>query len=162
MAVGFHQQAPLGQSYKEFYQKKEKGKIIKGVYRHDKWNLKHTPFNLPPEIINLIKEIYIPNNPEAINKPSWKNSSTGLFSTGLAYWLIRNNKISNVESEKPFKWIWQLLCSNKIKIFLWLCKYNRIPTCSYLNSVGLYINPSYYTCGRQETIEHIFLTVGKL
>lgn len=58
---------------------------------------------------------------------------------------------------KIFSWIWKLRCPNKIKLFVWLGQHDRIPTCHYLNNIGIDINPNCKVCGSVEITKQIFL-----
>lgn len=58
---------------------------------------------------------------------------------------------------KGIKWIWKLNCPNKLKFFLWLCRLNRLQTCTYLNILGIKIDEKCYFCNYPESISHIFL-----
>lgn len=65
---------------------------------------------------------------------------------------------------KNFTWKWELHCPNKIKYFLWLSYYNRLPCRYHLARIGMNINDMCTICRNEtEEIIHIFwgCTVAK-
>jgi len=123
---------------------------------------------IPKEVENNIKAIYIPRNLNPVDTLTWSLTPHVFFSTSSAYkhatdnhsMTIHNTKDNHsmiIQNTKDYNWIWSLNCPNKIKYFMWLCNHNRLPTCHYLNSVGINIEPLCVMCSRPETITHIFL-----
>lgn len=54
-----------------------------------------------------------------------------------------------------------LKCSNKLKFFIWLCYHSRLPTKSYLNHIGVVVDPLCPKCHSPETTKHIFLECNR-
>lgn len=83
----------------------------------------------------------------------WELTGDEKFSSNSCYKLI----ISNDKNSTDFSWIWDMRCPNKIQILLWKCLHNKLPTRSYLNHIGLNIDPTCPVCKEEnESIKHIF------
>lgn len=60
-------------------------------------------------------------------------------------------------SELDLNWVWNLQCSNKIKFFLLVCSYNKLPC--RISRICININEQCNICRREpETISHIFIS----
>lgn len=87
---------------------------------------------------------------------AWNKIGSGLFTTKTVYTLIRSlNHRQDHNSGKDFNWVWGQKLPNKIKYFLWLVTYGRLPTTQYLNSRDMNLNPICFFCNKEEeTVEH--------
>lgn len=94
-------------------------------------------------------------NPSKIHKPMIKLSGrltpNGKFNVKSLYHSLQpNQEVVN------FKWLWALALPPKIKYFLWLIGYNRLPTTAYLYRLNITTSPICPICQQHnETIAHI-------
>lgn len=125
---------------------------IKDIRTNNTWDLKKLAFELPKPLINSILSITPTESPKDI--PTWALIENGKFTSNSCYKVV-----SNINKNLPdFSWIWNLKCLNKIKYFLWKCLHNKLPTRSYLNYIGINIDPICPTCkSENETNDHIFI-----
>lgn len=109
---------------------------------------------LPEDIEEKILSISLSNNPIAMDTPIWSLDPNGTFSTHSVYNLLHQHQQTHID----YQWIWKLRTLNKIKLFLWQCYRDRLPTKSYLHKIGV---TNDYLCpickNRDGTITHIFL-----
>lgn len=96
---------------------------------HNIINIDLIPFEFPPQLLNSLKNIYIPTitNPSSFDKIIWGLSPTGMFTVKSLY-----HKLHNSHSNSSFRWIWALPTPLKLKHFIWLVSHHRLPTTSYL------------------------------
>lgn len=52
--------------------------------------------------------------------------------------------------------------SKQNEAFFWLCNHDRLPTCHYLNTIGIEMSPNCYYCGQLKTTKHIFIYYNKV
>lgn len=121
------------------------------------WDFKDLAFELPATIKNLVESVHVPTSPDAKDKASWSPNPRGTLSTNSVYHHIRDTWDNKDQANSAYNWIWKLQCPNKIKYFLWLCKHGRLPTCYYLNSIGIEVGEACHICNAPETIQHIFI-----
>lgn len=83
----------------------------------------------------------------------WELTGDGKFSSKSCYKLISSDNKNSTD----FSWIWDMRCPNEIKILLWKCLHNKLPTRSYLHHIGLNIDPTYPVCKDENEYRiHIF------
>lgn len=124
------------------------------LYKGKVWDISKISFELPPDIINSIYLTPTPSKNSMVDDLSWKLNSMGALSAKSCYQLL--NEAST--SSNSYKWIWDLLCPNKIKIFPWKCSHNRVPYRAYLSKIGINIDATCTTCRMGiEDIHHSFL-----
>lgn len=116
------------------------------------WDLTKLSFELTNSISQNINAIMNYNTHRTNSRHNiWSVNSNGLFSTSSCYKLIDQYD----PYDKDYTWLWNLHYPNKIKIFIWKCYHNRIPTRSYLAHIGININPKCPTC---KLHDEIFIT----
>ena len=119
------------------------------------WRSQCISFELPDQVLNVIKAPPLSLNPNIEDTLHWAFSKDGIFSLKSAYLLARNLNPLNLETN-PIAWVWQVEASPKVQFFLWLCLHNSVPTGDVLGSRGLNIDPICSLCQRDnETIEHL-------
>jgi hypothetical protein len=84
----------------------------------------------------------------------WGNNK--LSSSRLYHYTFRN-----VHPPRPFIWLWESKCSNKLKVFNWLLFMDRLNTRNILKRKNFKIQDNDYNCvlcdlKREETAFHLF------
>lgn len=128
------------------------------IFNNGEWNTSSISFNLPINIINLIKCTFIPTNTTKEDKMIWGLAQNDIFTTKSAYTFLSNETDSLKSGDgENFRWIWNLRVPNKIKTFIWLLSHDRLLTWAFLNRIGVNCNPACYFCSFiPETSTHIF------
>lgn len=112
---------------------------------------------MAPDIVNIINSTYFPQYHKEKYNGTWRLSSKGVLMMSSVYRLLTTTNTRTTISPSKFNWIWNLHCPNKMKFFPWLCQHSRIPSRSYLASLGIDVNATCSLCNSPETIRHIFL-----
>ncbi|KAK4710440.1 hypothetical protein R3W88_004953 [Solanum pinnatisectum] len=105
---------------------------------------------LPQKILLLVQSTYINSTSKKSDTAIWKPNSKGILTTSSAYRFLQENKPEYQQNISNPSWIWSLNCPNKIKFFLWLCHHNRLPTKSYLKSIGIDISDLCNLCKKNK------------
>ncbi|XP_056843436.1 uncharacterized protein LOC130495880 [Raphanus sativus] len=106
-------------------------------------------FSIRPSITGM-KDTYI-----------WTQQNTGNYSAKSGYYATQKIKTqSTISLLGDPNWNWQKLIWNpkllpKIKMFMWRCAINNLPTGDNLRKRGLLGHTSCAKCGAEETLEHI-------
>lgn len=74
-----------------------------------------------------------------------------------------NFSYKNFQPPKPFLWIWDSRCSNKLRVFTWLLLMDRLNTRNILKRKNHKIEGNNYNCvlctsRQEETAMHLFFT----
>lgn len=113
-------------------------------------------FELPQQLQGVSIITLLPHNSTKEDKPIWGLTSNRLFSTGSMYNILRDQG-NRHHTQRNFTMAWRANTPNKIKTFLWLMPYNRLPTNAYLSHISFFIPPHCHLChDQEETIDHIF------
>lgn len=80
----------------------------------------------------MIERFYVTTASGIKDNLSWSLNPQGTQTTKNIYTHIKDKGEKNHKLDKDHTWIWKLHCPNKIKFFLWLCNYDRLPTYYYL------------------------------
>lgn len=136
----------------------EENKLVSNYYYNHMWHLDKLPFQLPPHIISLIHNIYMPIASTTCDKIYWDLIANGIFSVNSMYkYLININNPSVTNTPTSYKWIWKLQIPPKISFFLWLICHDRLPTAVYLTRLGFTSSATCPQCNvNTETIIHLF------
>ncbi|OMO55679.1 reverse transcriptase [Corchorus capsularis] len=106
---------------------------------------------------------------ERTDKRIWPFTKTGQYSVKSGYYKLKNfdgciqigqkASTSHLIDRKIWKFMWSINCPPKIKVFLWRCVRNVIPTLWGLYRRGCHLNGVCGICGQEvETVEHLLLT----
>lgn len=128
---------------------------VDNIINNGRWGFSTIGYHLPQCIAHTIQTTLIPNNECLRDNLKCSLVYGGKFSTKLACQHILNSVACLTDSSDSFSWIW-IQCPNKIKFFVWLCYQNRLLSTSYLNHVGLSVDPFCKHCNMTETVSHIF------
>lgn len=91
----------------------------------------------------------------------WTQQKSGIYSAKSGYFVAKIEKTQSTSSlleQQQWNWqkfIWTPKLLPKIKIFMWRCALNNLPTGDNLRKKGLLGHTSCAKCGEEETIEHI-------
>lgn len=118
------------------------------------WDLENFLFHLPCNICSNINLTPVPPSNTKADGISWKGTSYGIFTTKSCYKLLSpTNPTTN-----NYSWIWGLQYPSKIKIPIWKCSRNCLPSRAYLKKIGMNIDDTCTTCRADvEDISHIFV-----
>ena len=122
---------------------------------NSQWNLNPLSFELPISIIKQIQATPLSNFNVTQDKLIWL-SYAGIFLVKLAY-IFLSKQAQNKTQVPNLSWsyIWKIPIPPKIKIFLWKCAQNRVPSRAFIFK---YANPAAQACpryGLQETTIHL-------
>ncbi|XP_057793069.1 uncharacterized protein LOC131009675 [Salvia miltiorrhiza] len=98
--------------------------------------------------------------------PFWPHGKFNSYSVKSGYWLavnlLRRNEPSSSESHSSlWKRIWNLNVIPKVKIFMWKCVVEALPTNMALKSIGVDVNSKCRKCGlKDEYMEHSLRDCG--
>lgn len=112
--------------------KGEENLVLANLWDGCEWDWSKISFTINNDIIDKASNIR-PNPDLGIDKPYWSINSKGIFTTKSVH-SINNHIPSNAFSSS---WVWKINTFNKIKFFLWLCSYNRLPTKEYLHHIDI-------------------------
>ncbi|OIT02668.1 putative ribonuclease h protein, partial [Nicotiana attenuata] len=131
---------------------------VNSVHQMGSWNTSSLSFSLPPHIHDLLRSVFIPSVSTKEDNLIRDLTANGQFSISSAYSLLsRQNQSTTTDGGELFKGLWKLHIPNKIKNFLWLLTHKRLPTRSFLHSIGLECPQQCHFCGfDKEDIDHIF------
>lgn len=116
---------------------------------------------LPPGLVMWINVIPIPKFGH--DTPFCTLSKGSHFDTKYAYNLIWNSKFPYLKPDKKWTTLWKARCPPKIRFFLCLSMWHRLPTASLLASRQVIPNNNCPFCpNSQEDITHIFLNCPSL
>ncbi|KAK9994007.1 hypothetical protein SO802_023710 [Lithocarpus litseifolius] len=112
-------------------------------------------FELPDQVLSLIKAVPFTLNQDAEDTLTWAFSKDGSFSLKSAYLLARGSNPLNLGSSS-LSWIWKADTHPRVQFFLWLCSHNNLPTEEVLGSRGLNLNPLCTICHQgNESVDHL-------
>ncbi|CAO2201894.1 unnamed protein product [Urochloa humidicola] len=74
-----------------------------------------------------------------------------------------NHRYKNFQPPRPFLWIWESRCTNKLRVFFWLLMMDRLNTRNILRRKNLQIEGNNYSCvlcqsNSEETAMHLFFS----
>lgn len=123
------------------------------------WN-KSLVERLLPELAEHIYSIR-PSTRGITDTYIWTKQQSGVYSVKSGYYSTQQEKIQsttllldgNIWNWQKYIWTPNLL--PKIKLFLWCCALNNLPTGENLRKRGLLGHTTCVKCGAEETIEHI-------
>ncbi|CAL5371541.1 unnamed protein product [Camellia sinensis] len=115
------------------------------------WNLTHIYNTFPMPLISEILKIQPPRNNGGRDKPRWRKSPDGDFSTSSAYDLIMQSQ----SLENNWVWLWKLKIPPKIKSFLWLILIGKLMTNRIRHTRGYSDNPNCPSCETVEDLDHL-------
>lgn len=123
------------------------------LWDHDKWNLNIISFDFPDFILYRIHELTVP--PQNLGKSDHPLSSfveDNKFSLKAAF-----NALTKIRKpQKNMSWLWNSETTPKIKFFLWLAWWDRLPTNGLLNQRNIIPCPLCPLCMQDvETSTHI-------
>ncbi|XP_057790295.1 uncharacterized protein LOC131007151 [Salvia miltiorrhiza] len=99
-------------------------------------------------------------NPSERDKPFWPGGKLNTYTVKSGYRLAmdlrqRDEASSSMAAGGLWKWIWGLEVIPKVKLFMWKCLANALPTAMLLRSRNVEIDPLCRRCGaHEETLEH--------
>ncbi|XP_056690367.1 uncharacterized protein [Spinacia oleracea] len=129
---------------------------VSDIRRDGHWNLSCISFTLPTDLIQWIQAIPIPQFGE--DAPFCSLSKGLHFDSKTAYNTIWNTHFPDTDSSDKWSCIWKARCPPKLKIFLWLILWGRLPTASHLSSRQIIPNGNCQFCpNTQEDMVHLFL-----
>lgn len=125
---------------------------LSNIWNKDIWNWGGQSMVILDEIMTKANNITLRDN--TCDTPYWAIHSNDIFTIKS----VRDLLNSSNDTYYHIHWIWSLNTLNKIKLFLWLCSHNRLPTNSHLHHLGIITNPSCPICHNAiDTITHVFL-----
>uniref|UniRef100_A0A0A8XVJ3 Reverse transcriptase zinc-binding domain-containing protein n=1 Tax=Arundo donax TaxID=35708 RepID=A0A0A8XVJ3_ARUDO len=102
---------------------------------------------------------------------SWLHTRTGIYTVKSAYVMARTESAhlytsasgrgatsNQTSTSKEWKRLWGIRAPPKVRIILWRFAHNCLPTGQQLKSRNIPAPDVCYHCGREETMEHVFLT----
>ncbi|XP_057790943.1 uncharacterized protein LOC131008058 [Salvia miltiorrhiza] len=95
------------------------------------------------------------------DKPFWPGEKLNMYTVKSRYKLAmkirqRNEASTSSEGSVLWNWIWGLDVIPKVKLFMWKCLANAIPTAMALRRRNVDIDPCCRRCGtHEETMEHV-------
>lgn len=119
------------------------------------WNPLSIPFDLSQHLLYCIRNALAHTNANKDNIMYWRKTSNSKFTTSSAY-----KSIIGVETNQPsnYTWTWKMPTPNKIKTFMWLLCYGKLPTKHCLHRLGVATNSNCPLCDHStKNINHIFL-----
>ncbi|XP_057790949.1 uncharacterized protein LOC131008065 [Salvia miltiorrhiza] len=99
-------------------------------------------------------------NLTAADRPFWPSGKCNSYSVKSGYALAYNLREANEPSssggnDRLYNWIWNLEVIPKVRLFLWKCLVEALPTSRALLSRSISVDPSCPRCGEDiETVEH--------
>lgn len=118
------------------------------------WNLSHLTFCLPNDITQWINAIPIPALGEDI--PVCQMGKGSFFDSKSTYSFLWNKAHKLLANYQDWNVVWKSVCAPKIKIFLWLICWGRLPSASHLAYRSIIPNPNCSFCPtNEEDISHI-------
>ncbi|XP_019265527.1 PREDICTED: uncharacterized protein LOC109243087 [Nicotiana attenuata] len=131
---------------------------VSSIHNMGNWDTSALSINISPSILNLLNSVFIPLVTTKEDNLIWDLTPNGQFSNSSAYSFLSRTTTNLLSGEEgSFKWIWNLQTPNKIKYFIWLLTHKRLPTRSFLHSIGINCVPQCHYCdNEQEDIAHIF------
>ncbi|OIT02175.1 putative ribonuclease h protein, partial [Nicotiana attenuata] len=117
------------------------------------FDLRNLSFELPPYIVSKINYTYIKQTRPTSDSYTWDSKGHNYFSVKAAYEAI-SEVIGN---GKNLAWLWKINSQNKLKYFLWIIFWDRLPTKHMLTKRGICHEDTCNICNREtEDIDHIF------
>jgi hypothetical protein len=103
---------------------------------------------------DIIQQIQI----SPVERDSWKYISANYTS-----FKFYNLLYKNVQHPRPFTWIWNFSCSNKVRVFTWLLLMDRFNVRNILRRKKHKLEGNNYNCvlcseNREETTFHLFFS----
>ena len=113
-------------------------------------------FELPDQVLSLIKAIPFALNQDSEDSLTWAFSKDGFFfPLKSAYLLARGSNPLNLGSSS-MSWIWKVDTHPRVQFFMWLCSHSSLPTGEVLGSRGLNLNPLCTICHQgNESVDHL-------
>ncbi|XP_031105595.1 uncharacterized protein LOC116010359 [Ipomoea triloba] len=118
------------------------------------WDWEELQDYLPETSLNELAAIIIDDNTEIADSFGWKYGTSEVFSVCAAYDLATNHS-TTMETAK-WNAIWSLKLPNRIKLFLWLTRHERIMTNSLRATKGMTEDTNCWLCrDEEENTEHV-------
>lgn len=112
-------------------------------------------FELPDQVISLIKATPFSLNQNSDDSLTWAFSKDGFFSLKAAYLLARGSNPLNLDTPS-MAWIWKTETHPQVQFFIWMCLHNNLPTGEVLGSKGLNLNLICIVCHLDnESVDHL-------
>ncbi|KAL0012862.1 hypothetical protein SO802_007970 [Lithocarpus litseifolius] len=129
--------------------------VQQGVDFRFSGDVRRISFELPDQVLSLIKAVPFALNQDAEDTLIWAFSKDGFFSLESAYLLARGSNPLNLGSSS-MSWIWKADTHPRVHFFLWLCSHNSLPTGEVLGSRGLNLNLLCTLCHQGiESVDHL-------
>ncbi|XP_026384551.1 uncharacterized protein LOC113280112 [Papaver somniferum] len=120
------------------------------------WNFQLIQQIFSPGTAQVISDLFIHSKEE--DSMHWKLNSTGKFSVKALYKDKIENLYRNDHTTRNWGAIWNLEVAPTIKIFLWKCSHEILPSNAKTTSILHYIDPICKICNSgEETMTHVFL-----
>ncbi|XP_075091556.1 uncharacterized protein LOC142171756 [Nicotiana tabacum] len=105
---------------------------------------------------HIRQEVYFDNTDEFWYTPKWMPTSSGKFTVGRAWQILRHRAHPNPE----YKLLWTNGLPFKISFFLWRLWRGKVPTNDIWRRAGQFVVSKCLCClpPQEETFQHIFLT----
>ena len=133
----------------------DQAKVSDVLAPNSQWNLNPISFDLPISIIKQIQAIPLSDFNVSQDKLIW-SSHAGFCSVKSAYiFLSKQTQNKTQETNLSWSWIWKIPIPPKIKLFLWKCAHNRVPSCAFIFKHANLAAQACPRCGLQETTIHL-------
>ncbi|KAL7214682.1 hypothetical protein ACSBR1_026965 [Camellia fascicularis] len=118
------------------------------------WDMDLISNQIPEEAIPDILRIHPPQFLNLIDKPCWKGSHNGGFTSAAAYDII----VGKDQHVGDWKWLWKLRIPQKLKGFLWVVLNGRLFTNDMRMRRGLTNDSNCISCNNMEDLNHVLRT----
>ena len=103
-------------------------KLLDVLAPNSQWNLNPLSFELPISILKQIQATPLSDFNVTQDKLIW-SSHAGICSVKSAYIFLSKQAQSKTQvTNFSWSWIWKIPIPPKIKLFLWKCAHNRVPS----------------------------------
>ncbi|XP_056687896.1 uncharacterized protein [Spinacia oleracea] len=133
----------------------EENRKVSDVISNCAWNLSHIPFILPNHISQGINAIPIPALGEDTHVCQMGKGV--YFDSKATYSYLWNKAHKHLANTQNWNVVWNSNCAPKMRVFLWLICWGRLPCASHLAHRNIIPNPNFSFCpNSEEDATHIF------
>ncbi|GKV36559.1 hypothetical protein SLEP1_g44676 [Rubroshorea leprosula] len=120
------------------------------------WNESWLGHLLPDHVVAQILATPLPAFGQQSDKVFWSGLPDGSFSVKSAFHLLQQQHVSLTQQGENWRWIWKLKCTERIKMFVWLLRKNRVLTNSVRFARHFAASPVCPRCEQSpETLLHL-------
>ncbi|GLT81968.1 hypothetical protein SLE2022_003890 [Rubroshorea leprosula] len=124
------------------------------------WNESWLGHLLPDHVVAQILATPLPAFGQQSDKVFWSGLPDGSFSVKSAFHLLQQQHVSLTQQGENWRWIWKLKCTERIKMFVWLLRKNRVLTNSVRFARHFAASPICPRCEQSpETPLHLYVIV---